>query len=146
MGLFDKVFGGSQPEKLNAQEAFTGVLFAAVAADGVINQEEMISVIAVINRMKLYKGSNEKQMKAILEKVTNILKKQGPSPIIAAAKETLTPEMKETAFAVAADLVLADGTVEEAEKKLLEELQQALEIPDALAIKISEVLVIKNRG
>ena len=146
MGLFDKVFGGNQPEKLNAQEAFTGVLFAAVAADGVINQEEMISIIAIVNRMKLYKGTNEKQMRAMVDKIVNILKKQGPSPLIAAAKETLTPEMKETAFAAAADLVLADGTVEPEEQKLLEELQQVLAIPEDKALKITEVLVIKNRG
>ncbi len=146
MGLFDKVFGGSQPEKLNAQEAFTGILFATVAADGVISQEEMLSVVTILNRMKLYQGMNEKQMRAVLDKVMNILKKQGAAPIIAAAKETLDAPMKETAFAVAADLMLADGTVADEEKKLLEELQKALEIPDAQALKITEVLVIKNRG
>ena len=146
MGLFDKVFGGSQPEKLNAQEAFTGILFATVASDGSISQEEMLSIVTILNRMKLYQGLNEKQMRAVLDKVMNILKKQGAAPIIAAAKETLQPEMKETAFAVAADLMLADGTVADEEKKLLEELQKALEIPDAQALKITEVLVIKNRG
>jgi hypothetical protein len=35
MGLFSKMLGGEQtPTQLNKEEAFTGVLLAAVAADG----------------------------------------------------------------------------------------------------------------
>ena len=85
-------------------------------------------------------------MKTMFDRVLNVMKKQGPAALIESAKETLTPEMKETAFAVAADLVLADGVVEDTEKKFLDDLQKALEIKDDLALKIAEVLVIKNRG
>lgn len=146
MGLFDKVFGSSQPQKLNAQEAFTGVLIASVASDGSIGSEEMLGVMSVIARMKLYKGMNDQQMKTLMDRVVNVLKKQGPGSIIAAAKETLSPDQKETAFAVAADLVLADGVVEAEEKQFLEDLQKAMEVADDKALKITEVLVIKNRG
>lgn len=145
MGLFDKVFGGNQP-KLTPQDAFTGVVMSAVAADGVISQEEALSVMTVLSRMKLYAGTSQGQMKAMLDRAVNTLRKDGPSPLVAAAKETLPPDLRDTAFAVAADLVLADGVVEEKEKKFLEELQKAMGVPDDVALKITEVLVIKNRG
>ena len=54
--------------------------------------------------------------------------------------------MRDTAFAVAADLVLADGVVAETEKKFLEDLQKAMGVADDVALKVTEVLVIKNRG
>ncbi|HEY3421991.1 MAG TPA: tellurite resistance TerB family protein [Methanocellaceae archaeon] len=146
MGLFDKVFGGSQPAKLNAQESFIGVMLTAVAADGVITQEEAQGIFTALYRMKMFKGTNDSQMKTMFDRVLNVLKKQGPASLIESAKETLTPELKETAFAIAADLVLADGVVEETEKKFLDDLQKALEIKDDLALKIAEVMVIKNRG
>ncbi len=146
MGLFDKVFGGSQPAKLSAQESFIGVALTAVAADGVITQEEAQGIFTALYRMKMFKGTNDSQMKTMFDRVLNVLKKQGPAALIESAKETLTPELKETAFAVAADLVLADGVVEDTEKKFLDDLQKALEIKDDLALKIAEVLVIKNRG
>jgi tellurite resistance protein len=146
MGLFDKVFGGSQPAKLSAQESFIGVALTAVAADGVITPEEAQGIFTALYRMKMFKGTNDSQMKTMFDRVLNVLKKQGAGSLIESAKETLTPEMKETAFAVAADLILADGVVEDTEKKFLDDLQKALEIKDDLALKIAEVLVIKNRG
>jgi tellurite resistance protein len=146
MGLFDKVFGGNQPPKMTPPEAFVGVVMSAVAADGVITQEEALSVITILNRMKLYKGMNEKELKSMLDRTVNTLKSQGPSPLIAAAKETLPADLRDTAFAVAADLVLADGVVENTEKKFLEDLQKAMGVPDEVALKITEVMVIKNRG
>lgn len=47
---------------------------------------------------------------------------------------------------MATDLVLADGEVDPKEKQFLEEFQKMLGIDDALALKIAEIMVIKNRG
>jgi tellurite resistance protein len=146
MGLFDKVFGGNQPPKMTPQEAFVGVIMSAVAADGVITQEEGLSIITVLSRMKLFQDVNQNQLKSMLDRTVNTLKSQGPAPLIAAAKETLPADLRDTAFAVSADLVLADGVVEDREKKFLEELQKAMGVSDDVALKITEVLVIKNRG
>ena len=146
MGLFDKVFGGSQPAKFSTQEAFIGVTLTAVAADGVINQDEMQGLFTALFRMKLFKGVNQGQLKQMFDHVLNMLKKQGAGAVIAASKEALTPEQKQTAFAIAADLILADGVVEDEEKKYLDELQKELEVADDLAVKIAEVMVIKNKA
>ncbi len=146
MGLFDKVLGGGQPAKFNAQEAFIGVTLTAVAADGVINQDEMQALFTALLRMKLFKGANERQMKSMFDHVANLLKSQGAGAVMAASKEALAPEQKQTAFAIAADLILADGVVADSEKKYLDELQKVLEVPDDLALKLVEAMVIKNRA
>ena len=66
--------------------------------------------------------------------------------MIEAAKAALDRGHVETAFFIAADLVLADGVVEPEEKKFLEELQRTLQIDEATALKIVEVVLIKNRA
>ena len=74
MGLFDKVFGGNQPQKMTPQEAFTGVIMSAVASDGAITQEEAMSIIAILSRMKLYQGMNDGQIRKMLDKTVDTLK------------------------------------------------------------------------
>jgi hypothetical protein len=49
-------------------------------------------------------------------------------------------------LAVATDLVLADGCIRGREKAFVDQLQAALEVDETTALKIVEVLLIKNRG
>jgi hypothetical protein len=44
------------------------------------------------------------------------------------------------------DLALADGRIRDREKAFIDELQAVLQIDEATAVKIVEVLLIKNRG
>ena len=51
-----------------------------------------------------------------------------------------------TAFALAIDLMLADGRLGSRESTLIDQLQSAFRIEGELARKIVDVLVIKNRA
>jgi tellurite resistance protein len=62
------------------------------------------------------------------------------------AKESLPKELRETAFAVATDLALADGELGGKEKEILTKIQQIMEIPEDKAVTIIEVILIKNKG
>jgi tellurite resistance protein len=66
--------------------------------------------------------------------------------LLNAAITALPHDLTETAFAIATDIVLADGEVTEEEQKLLNDLFQLLEIPEETAIKIIDVMLIKNQG
>ena len=147
MGFFDKVKGAKEAEtKLTKEEAFAAVALSAVAADGVITEEEANGLVLGLIRMKLYRGYNGNQMGAILNKCINIIKKEGLDALMAKAKEGLPAELTETAFAVAADLTLADGEIANEEKKFLEKIQVSLGVPEDKAVTIIEVMLIKNKG
>ncbi|HML25844.1 MAG TPA: hypothetical protein PKC27_04000 [Methanomethylovorans sp.] len=62
------------------------------------------------------------------------------------SKEVLQADLRETAFAVAADLTLADGVLAKGEKAILTKIQESLEVPEDKAVTIIEVMLIKNRG
>ncbi len=62
------------------------------------------------------------------------------------SKEVLQADLRETAFAVAADLTLADGVLAKGEKDILTKIQESLDVPEDKAANIIEVMLIKNRG
>jgi tellurite resistance protein len=148
MGLFDKVKGVKEAEttKLTKEESFASISLAAVAADGIITEEEAQGMVVGLVRMKLFAGYGSSQMGAMLNKLVGIIRKQGLDSLLAMAKEGLSPEMRETAFAVATDLTLADGEIASKEKDILTKIQQDLGIPEDRAVNIIEVLLIKNKG
>lgn len=148
MGLFDKVKGVKEAEntKLTKEESFAAVALAAVAADGMITEEEANGLVVSLVRMKLFLGYNGNQMGAMLNKLVQIIKKQGVDELVNMAKESLPKDLKETAFAVATDLALADGELGGKEKEILTKIQQIMEIPEDKAVTIIEVILIKNKG
>ncbi len=146
MGLFDKVLGPKEPEKLTKEEAFAAVGLAAIAADGVITEEEGRGFLVSLYRMKMYKNFSQNQMGNLLNKLINIVQRQGFDALIKLANEGLPADMKESAFAVATDLVFADGDVDVTEQQVMTKIQQMMGIPEAQAMKIIEVMSIKNKG
>ncbi|OPY30914.1 MAG: Tellurite resistance protein TerB [Methanomassiliicoccales archaeon PtaU1.Bin124] len=147
MGLFDKVRGAKEAEaKLTKEEAFAAVSLAAIAADGVITEEEANGLVISLIRMKMFRGYNGNQMNAVLSKDINIIKKEGLNALIGKAKESLPQDLCETAFAVATDLALADGEIANEEKEILQKIQVALGVPEDKAVNIIEVMLVKNKG
>ncbi|MCX6650553.1 MAG: tellurite resistance TerB family protein [Methanomassiliicoccales archaeon] len=146
MGLFDKFGSKDEKVKLSKEEAFAGVSLASIAADGVITDEEAHGLYMALLRTKMFSGYNEHQMSSMLNKLINIIKRQGVDALVMMSKESLPEELKATAFAVATDLALADGDIVEEEKKLLTKIQQTLGVPEDEAVKIIEVMMIKSKG
>lgn len=149
MGLFDKVFGGQKSNEsinLNKQESFAAIAIAASAADGHISQTEGQSIMGYFARMRLFENYTDHQMDSLFDKLFKILKKEGPSGLVVAAKKNLPEELRQTAFACAVDISLADGVLEDTEKELLNELQSVLEVPENIAVCIVQAMLIRNKG
>ncbi len=148
MGLFDKALGKKDegPINFNQQEAFSAVCMMAVAADGVLEKEEATRVVTSLAEKRLFKGYNLDSLVSLLNNSAKIVQRRGTGPVMEAARKSLTQDQRETAFAMAVDLVLSDGDVDPKEKAFLEEFQKTLGIPDELALKIAEVTMIKNRN
>jgi hypothetical protein len=147
MGLFDSLFGGMERNsKLSSQEAFAGILMGASACDGHIAEDEVSGLITTLVRMKLYQRFTDKQYNDMLNRLFGIIKKKGVDFLMDGCAEGLPAELRETAFANACDLILADGVVEDDEKEFIEKLGKRLEIDRAIAKEIAQVMVIKNKG
>ncbi|MFN6478375.1 tellurite resistance TerB family protein [Nostoc sp. DedQUE07] len=148
MGLFDAVLGtDSQIQAaLNPAEAFAVIILTATASDGYLSVEQANSIISVLSRMKLFKSYSNEMMNRLFEKILGILQGDDFNALFNAAKDSLSQELREAAFAVATDLVLAEGIIPEEEKNFLIDLYQALGVSSEIAIQIVQVILIKNRA
>jgi uncharacterized tellurite resistance protein B-like protein len=150
MGLFDNLFKVNQTRvtelKLSSNEAFFGIVFSAMLADDEISKSEMDNLLYLVTRFKGFRGITANLLTNMMSRFDRIIKKEGVGTIIAAAKSSLDINLRETAFANAVEIVLADGIVDQKEKEFLEQLQVSVGISDELAEKIIDVMIIKNRG
>ena len=126
--------------------AFSSVIVFAMNADEEISDEEALEAFITLNGMNLFQDYSDDDMAAIFEDVSELLAEQSPEELWNSVTEVLSPEMRETAFAVATDIILADGVLTPVEKDYLSDLAQKLEIPKQTAQTIMDVMVIKNRG
>lgn len=130
---------------LDSRESVLGLLVATIGADGHIAREELDGLSQIVNRMSMFKQLNQAQFNDALRKVVSLLDRRGPSELMGMSTDNIPADYKETAFALCLDLVLADGVVDPEEEKLIDGLQSALKIPDDMARKVLEVLLIKNK-
>ncbi|MGB3758283.1 MAG: tellurite resistance TerB family protein [Rivularia sp. (in: cyanobacteria)] len=147
MSLFDRA-SGSQSRVQNAlsqEEAFAGIALIAVASDGNLSQKQANDIYQVLSNLKALNSHSKDDMQSMFDELSGIIRHEGVNSLFDAAKDSLSEELREAAFAIATDLVLADGILAE-EEDFLTELYQALRIRSETGQKIIEVMFIKNRG
>jgi hypothetical protein len=136
---------GREDLALTPQEAVAGILLVTVTGHGEVTAQEEEAFIATSNRMQLLRHQSPAEFKAMLHKIAGILRRQGRDALLASSSAALPHDLRETAFAVAVDLV-ADRPVRPDEEKTLKLVQRRLGVANDLAERIVEVLAIKNRG
>jgi uncharacterized tellurite resistance protein B-like protein len=141
MGLFN--FGGAKPEIKDEKEAFLAIIYAAIAADGVVEPEEMNALTVTLANRSIFRGLD---LNGTFKRINKIHKESGSVlGIIEAAAPKVSEGYKNTVFATAVDFLLSDGDVAAAEEKMLYDLKAALNIADDVAKNIVDVIVIKNK-
>ncbi|WGV26557.1 tellurite resistance TerB family protein [Halotia branconii] len=148
MNLLNTVLGieNPAPALLSPAEAFAAITLATTASDGYLSNEQALCISSVLYRINLFKSYTDELMNGLFDKILGILRQDGFNSLFNAAKESLSQDLREAAFAVATDLILAEGVVTEDEKNFLIDLSQALSISSEIAIQIMQVMMIKNQG
>ncbi len=146
MGLFDSIMGGNNaPVTFNKEEAFWGLLVAVTAIDGSISDEEVDDLIKFSNRTNLLSGVRGQSFNNMNDKIFKVLNKEGVQKLVDTCAVSLPAEYAASTFAVCADLIYSDGSVDRDEQAFLEMLMSKLNIDSAIAIKIVEVISLKNK-
>ncbi len=145
MGLFDDIDVDIHAENMSELDAVMVVAFGAAASDGSVTEKEVerIGFLAVT-----HSGLRFEDMPVItgkMQKIAGLLSKSDPLSIIQVVIDILNSDMRETAFAWAVEIALADGWLSEDEKTFLENVCSTLGIDPTTAKKIIEVIKIKRR-
>lgn len=136
----------SGPLALTRREAVAAILFLAVAADGNINDAEEELVVAISNRMRLLRGQTPEEFNAMINDLRALLRTVSAQEVLEAAAKMIPAHLRDTMYSLAADLAFVDGRIADAERTTLSAMRHALDVPEALALKIEEVCLIKSRG
>lgn len=148
MSLFDDVLGDDMftEATFGPQEGFAGVLLCASACDGHIAEEESQNLFLILSQRKLYQRMSGQQFGSMWDRLMGVLKKGGPEKLLDKCYPAVPPELYETVFANAVDIVMASGSVDSDEKEFIDSLSHKLEIDEQRARTIIKVMSYKNKG
>ncbi len=146
MNLLDTFLGREHqaPELLSSAEAFVAIVLLATASDGDLSDAQERSILGELSRSKPLRNYPTEAIAQLCNKVSIILRQDGFNALFNLAKESLSPDLREAAFAVASDLVLSESHINEEEINFLNDLYQALSISPDVATQILQAMSLKN--
>lgn len=150
MGIFDSFRQSGKLQEylvaLSPAESFAAIMLIVIAADGYLSNEEISLLNTVLGRIKLFRSYSRDVMQRMFDKLTHVLQREGSEALFNAAMSTLPYDLYDTTFAIATDLVLADGNVSPEEESLLDSLCNAMQLPEETVHQIIQVMLVKNKG
>lgn len=144
MGIFDRLRSAGAPT-FDAQRAIMTIVVAAVKADGTVSEEEVLRLRTMCARSPIFASNSKEKDDTIISFADNVTDQLGDSAIGHAAA-SLQQELRETAFAFACDMVLADGLVGSKEEQYLTGLASTLELSDEVLNAVVLATVIRHRA
>lgn len=148
MGLFDRLFNSNTYAKngytpKSEHEAWVAILYACIAVDGDTSDAENDTLV----RLVMFKERFDDVDIVALYKIAMEVKRQtGAQYIIDQSAPLIKTDDRPTLFAMATELVLADGIIADDEKELLEYVAVKLNLDIKVATNIIDVILIKNKG
>ena len=129
---------------MTESEAFAAIALAAVACDGVLGKDEAHALRRQLEYRTPYKDRSESEMAMLFDQLLKRLREHGSSQLIKDALPQLKAPQKETALAVAVQLVHADRTVTTEEQLFLNELAQSVDLPQGKAQAVMDAIMALN--
>ena len=153
MALYDEIFN-YYPDlfptpglsKISSAEGVIALLLAAVSTAYTLMSEDAVEkVSSAISKMRLFRSYSQDDIEEMVARVGDFYSRYGAKPVIKAAIEVVPPDLRESVFAIAADLVLAGGASLDGLTTLMR-MQDILKIPHSIAQQVIQVMRIKSRG
>jgi uncharacterized tellurite resistance protein B-like protein len=132
-----------RPE-LTLDEAVIALLVGAMEANAHTARDEAARAHHLIWSTKRYRRKSGEAVGRLLETARRLVGEHGALAVVAAASREIPARLRRPVFALAADLVLADGKIEPAERRFLDRLAADLLIEPAPGAAILDAMLVKN--
>ena len=114
---------------LSAQDCLVALMIAVSASDENIRTAELIKIKSAVNMLPIFADYDNDRLSTISKTVFDLFEQEdGLDALFGLVRGALPERLFETAYALACDVAAADGTLDEAELRLLEEIRYELEI------------------
>ena len=128
------------------QGALISIMVIASAADGHMSDRELETIGNIVRHLPVFRGFQPDQITEIAMQVQTFLADEdGLDRALATVGETLPSSLRETAYALACEVAVADGHLAQEEIRLLELMRHELNIDRLHAAAIERAAAIRHR-
>jgi uncharacterized membrane protein YebE (DUF533 family) len=129
---------------ISPQEALIYTMVVAAESDGEIVDAEIDIVGDVLNHLPVFKGIDRATMTAMAARGSNLLAQaDGADRVFGLIREALSMPLRETAYALACDVIAVDRRLSRAEMGVLERIRAELEVDPVMARAIEQVTQVR---
>jgi tellurite resistance protein len=119
----------SNTAAMSPQDALVAVMVAASASDQNMRTAELVAIQRMVNHMPIFAEYDTDRIRRISQTVFDLFEEEdGLDALFGLIRDALPERLNETAYALACDVVTADGKHSQVELQMLEEVREELRI------------------
>ena len=132
--------------KPTPQEALVYLMVILSASDRDMGDEELARIGAIVRTLPAFHGFEQARTLAVAQDCQRLLHEEaGFSGVLDLIAETLSPELRETAYALAIDVAAADLDVRLEEDRVLELVRRRFDLERGTVLAIERAARIRHR-
>lgn len=117
------------PPSMSPQDALVAVMVAVSASDEQLRTAELVAIQRTVNHMPVFGDYDADRIRTISQTVFDLFEEEdGLDALFGLIRAALPERLHETAYALACDVVAADGRLRDMELRMLEEVREELSI------------------
>lgn len=129
---------------ISQQEALIYAMVVAAESDREIADAEINIIGDVVNHLPIFKGVDRIAMTDMAARCSDMLAQaDGKVRVFGLIREALAMPLRETAYALACDVIAVDSRLDRAEIGILEKIRTQLEVDQAMARAIEQVAEVR---
>jgi tellurite resistance protein len=137
----------SDTAPMSPQDALVAVMVACSAADQDVRTAELVAITRMVNHMPIFAAYDADRVSRVSRIVFDLFEEEdGLDALFGLIREALPERLFETAYALACDVVTADGRHSQVELRMLEEVREELKIDRLHAAAIEWGARVRHMG
>ena len=131
-------------KRLELDEALIALFIGAMNANDHVAREELARAHHLIWSTKRFRRKSGETVGRLIDRMKRLLEEQEPAAVMEAGARGIPAKLRPSAFAIVADLLLADGKIDARERRFLHRLAVDLNIRSRVARQLIDAMLVKN--
>lgn len=136
---------GARGKKLTVDESLIALFIGAMDANGHVAPGELERAHHLIWSTRRFRQRDGDEVNRVISAMRERIQSSDAQTVLGVAVRALPARLREPAFAVLADLLLADGRLDVEERAFLRRVGTDLQIAAATQRRIVDVVLLKNQ-
>ena len=132
-------------QKLDVDQALIALFIGAMNANKDVARDELARAHHLIWSTRRFRRKSGETVRRLIDRMKRLLEDEDAATVMQRAARVVPAKLRPPAFAVVADLLLADGRIDARERRFLRQLAVDFHMPIRVATNVVDALLVKNR-